>query len=107
MAHFHGLCHGNCNLMHIRGILELIKIDFRGHKGQFDVKNANFMGQIAKNGYLWTNLAHRYPPMAHFHGLCNRNCNLRHIRGILELIKIDFRGLKGQTNVKKANFRVY
>ena len=43
--------------------------------------------------------------MAHFHGLCLRNCSLRYVGGILELRKIDVMGLKGQFVVKKANFR--
>ena len=43
--------------------------------------------------------------MAYFYGLCHRNCALRYIGGVLELRKLDFRGLKGQFDVKKANFR--
>ena len=43
--------------------------------------------------------------MAHFHGLCRMNCDLKHIGGILELSKLDFRRLKGQFDVKKANLR--
>ena len=50
MAHFHGICHGNCPLKYVGGILELRKLDFRGLKGQFNVKNANFKGLIAKIG---------------------------------------------------------
>ena len=53
MAHFHGLCQGNCDLRYIRGILELRKVDFRGLKDQFDVKKANFRGLKARNEYLW------------------------------------------------------
>ena len=52
MAHFHGLCNGNCDLKHIKGILQFRKIDFRGLKGQFVVKKANFRGLKAKIGYL-------------------------------------------------------
>ena len=48
MAHFHGLCHRNCALRYIGGVLELRKLDFRGLKGQFDVKGANLRGLIAK-----------------------------------------------------------
>ena len=43
--------------------------------------------------------------MTKFHELCRRNCVVRHIGGVLELRKLDFRGLKGQFDVKKANFR--
>ena len=43
--------------------------------------------------------------MAHFHGLCHRNCALRYIGGFLVLRKLDFRGFKGQLDAKKANFR--
>ena len=43
--------------------------------------------------------------MAHFNVLCHGNCALRYIGGVLELRKLDFRGLKGQFDVKKANFR--
>ena len=52
MAHFHGLCHRNCTQRYVGGILELRKLDFRGLKGQFDVKKANFRGLIAKIGHL-------------------------------------------------------
>ena len=33
------------------------------------------------------------------------NCDPRYVRGVLELRKLDFRGLKGQIDVKMANFR--
>ena len=59
MAHFNGLCHMNCDLKHIGGILELRKLDFRRLKGQFDVKKANLRTLKAKNGYLWPILAYR------------------------------------------------
>ena len=52
MAHFHELDHGNCVLQYVGGALELRKLDFRGLKGQLDVKNANSMGLIAKIRYL-------------------------------------------------------
>ena len=52
MDHFHGICHGNCDLRYVGGVLELIKLDFRGLIGQFDVKMANFRGLIAKIGCL-------------------------------------------------------
>ena len=59
MTHFHGLCHRSCALKYIAGILELRKLDFRGLKGQFDVKNANFRGLIAKIGHYRPILASR------------------------------------------------
>ena len=43
--------------------------------------------------------------MAHFHGIGHGNCAVRNVGGVLELRKLDFRGLKGQFDVKKANFR--
>ena len=46
MAHFHGLCHGNCDLRYIRGILELRKVDFRGLKDQFDVKKHDILAEL-------------------------------------------------------------
>ena len=52
MAHFHDLCHKNCTLKYIKGILELRKLDFWGLEGQIDVKNANFRELIPKIGYL-------------------------------------------------------
>ena len=67
-------------------------------------KNANFRGLGAKNGCLWPILAYR-THLGSFFGLCRRNCGLKHIGGILELRKIDFRCLKVQFDVKKANFR--
>ena len=53
MAHFHGIYHGNCTLKYVGGVLELIKLDFRDLKGQFDVKKANFRGLIVKIGHYW------------------------------------------------------
>ena len=47
-----GLRHGNCGLRYIGGIFQPIKLGFRGAKGQFDVKKANFRGLTAKIGYL-------------------------------------------------------
>ena len=52
MAHFNALCNGNCALRYVGWILELRKLGFRGLKGQFDVKKANFRGLIAKIGHL-------------------------------------------------------
>ena len=43
--------------------------------------------------------------MANFHDLCHRTCALKCIEVIFELRKVDFGGLNGQFNVKKANFR--
>ena len=51
MTHFHELCHGNCVLRYIGAILKLIKFNFRGLKGQFDVKKVNLRGIIAKICY--------------------------------------------------------
>ena len=53
MVHFHIICHENCSLKYVGGILELRKLDFRGLKGQFDVKKANFRGLIVKIGHYW------------------------------------------------------
>ena len=42
----------------------LRKINFRGLKGQFDVKKANFRGLISKIGYLMpilTSVTHPWP----------------------------------------------
>ena len=50
MVHFHRICHDNCALNYVQGILELIKVYFKGLKDQFDVKKANFRGLIAKIG---------------------------------------------------------
>ena len=52
MTDFLGLCHGNCGLRHVRWILQARKLGFRGLKGQFDVKKANFRELTAKIGYL-------------------------------------------------------
>ena len=62
MDHFHEIYHKNFDLRYIGGVLELGKIDFRGLKGQFDVKNANFRGLTAKISYLWPILAYRTHP---------------------------------------------
>ena len=43
--------------------------------------------------------------MAHYHGFCHGIFALRYTGRILELKKLDFRGLKCQSDVKKVNFR--
>ena len=43
--------------------------------------------------------------MAYFLGIFHGNCHLRNVGGVLEFRKLDFRGLKDQFDVKKANFR--
>ena len=43
--------------------------------------------------------------MAKFHEFCHGNCTQTYFGWFLELRKLDFRGLKGQIYVKKANFR--
>ena len=40
---------------------EFFKLDFRGLIGKFDVKNANYMGRIAKIGHMKPILASRTP----------------------------------------------
>ena len=48
MAHFYGICHGNCALSYVGGFLVLTKFIFGGLKSQFDVKKAKFRGLIYK-----------------------------------------------------------
>ena len=43
----------------LEGVLEFKKLDFRGLQGQFDVKNANFRGLIAKISHFRRILASR------------------------------------------------
>ena len=42
--------------------------------------------------------------MVYFLGIFHGNCDLRNVEGVLEFSKLDFRDLKGQFDVKKANF---
>ena len=58
-AHFHRICHGNCVLVYVGGVLEFRKLDFRGLKGQINVKKTNFRELIAKIGHLKPILALR------------------------------------------------
>ena len=51
-AHFHRICHGNCVLVYVGGVLEFRKLDFRGLKGQFDGKKPNFRELVPKLGHL-------------------------------------------------------
>ena len=41
--------------------------------------------------------------MAHFHVVCHRNYALKYVGGVLEVRKLDFRGLKCQFDVKRPN----
>ena len=50
MVHFHGICHGKFDLTYVGWFPEFKKIDFRGLKGQVDVKKANFRG-LARIGH--------------------------------------------------------
>ena len=59
MAHFCVFCSNNCALSYVENVLELRKLDFRGLKGQLDVKKTNFSGVIAKTGHLRPILASR------------------------------------------------
>ena len=43
--------------------------------------------------------------MTNFYGISHGNCDLWYVGGVLELRKLDFKALKGQFDVKKANFR--
>ena len=52
MTHLYEVCHGNCALRYVGGVLEFRKLYFRGLEGHFDVKKTNFRGLIAKIGYL-------------------------------------------------------
>ena len=80
-------------LRYVGGIIEPIKLDFRGLKGQFHVKKVNFRGLIAKIGHVRPLFASR---THHFHGICHGNCDLKFIGVVLELRKINFRGLESQ-----------
>ena len=57
MTHFHYLCHGNCALRYVGGILELIKLYSERFNSKFDVKKAYFRRLIAQICYLRPNLA--------------------------------------------------
>ena len=57
MIHFHGICHIKFDLRYVVGFLEFMNLAFRGLKGQFDVKKANFRGLIAKIGHYRSILA--------------------------------------------------
>ena len=52
MANFHRICHGNCVLEYVGGDLEFRELDFRGLKGQFDVKKAKFRELLAEIDHL-------------------------------------------------------
>ena len=59
MTHFHGKYYGNCALMNVGAVLEFIKLDFKGLKGQLDLKRASFRRLIPKFGHYWPILATR------------------------------------------------
>ena len=64
MANFHESCHENCVLRYVERILQHRKLDLRGLKGQFDVKEVNFRGLIPKISYLrhiLTSRTHTWP----------------------------------------------
>ena len=59
MAHFYEICHENCALNYVGGVLELRKFYYKGLEGQFDVEKANFRGLITKFGHYRVTLATR------------------------------------------------
>ena len=63
----------------------------------------SFRGVLDKIGHL--GLFWLLEPTYHFHGICHEKFDLRYVGGFLEFKKLDFRGLKGQFDVKNANFR--
>ena len=104
MIHFYGLCHRSCALKCITGVLELRKLDFRGLKGQLDVKKAKIGELISKIGYLrpvLTSRIHLRPILMNF---AIGVVLLRYVEGILKIRKSDFRGLKGQFDEKRLIF---
>lgn len=60
------------------GVLKIIKLEFGGLKGQFDVTKVDFRGLKATNGYCRTILASR-SLFIHLHNLCHRDYVLRYI----------------------------
>ena len=72
-------CHGNCALKYVGGILKLIKLHFRGLKGQFNVKKP-ILGDT---------------PMTQFNKICQGNYALRYVGGVLVIRKLNFMGLEG------------
>ena len=50
MTQFHVICHGNCALKYVGGVLVLRKLNFRALKAQLGVKKVDFRGLIAKFG---------------------------------------------------------
>ena len=59
MTHFHGKYYGNCALMNVGAVLEFIKLDFKGLKGQLDLKRDSLRRLIPKFGHYWPILATR------------------------------------------------
>ena len=59
MTNFHEVCHGNCALRYVGGVLDLRKLGFSGLKVQFDVKKTNVRGLMAKISHYWPILATR------------------------------------------------
>ena len=53
MTYFHGICHRNCALMNVGAVLEFRKLDFKGIKGQLDLKRTSFRRLIPKIGHYW------------------------------------------------------
>ena len=43
--------------------------------------------------------------MIHFHGIYHGEFDLRYVGGLLKFRRLDFGSLRGQFDVKKANFR--
>ena len=103
MIHFHGICHRKFDLKYVGWFLEFRKFGFRGLKGQFYVKKANFRGLIAKIGHYSPILASKTNLWAYFYGLYNSNCDLKVCRKDFIAHKVKFQG-KGRFDIKKSIF---
>ena len=88
--------------MNVGAVLEFRKLDFKGLKGQLDLKRASFRRLIPKFGHFWPILATRTHLWQIFMGYA-MNCALRYVGGFLVLRKLNFGGLKGQFDVKKPS----
>ena len=66
MINFYELCHGNCALRYVGGVLEFGKLGFWCLIGKNDVKMANFRGLIVKIGHYRLVLPSRTPSWPFF-----------------------------------------
>ena len=82
-------------------ILNSLCIIFFKYSANFDFRNNQIRVILTQNGSLEALFGFQNPLMTHLHDLFHGNCALSYFRGVFELRKLDFWGLKANLISKR------